>query len=195
MEFQLLTGYKSRYMRFVITTIFILFTRGYDIYSTYQYNPDLSLEANPLVSVLGFTWTPLLIVMGLLSVYAIYCYYKAVFHDYDLYPQKKDYSLSHFIGYLYLGEKQGWTSLLYKFPKDLKRFNHYMGHLLTKFLVFAGFVSTLMWLLLNYTDFYKEIHSANMIYSILILGSILISYLWFLKNYKEYQTLSSKTYE
>lgn len=181
-------------VKFTITTIWILLTRGYDAYSTYQYTPDLSNEANPLVSILGFNWTPLLIVVGVLSLYAIYCYYETTFRNYDLYPEEKGYSLSHFVGYLYLGKKQEWISLLYKFPKDLKRLNHFMGHLLTKFLVFAGFLSTLMWLLLNYSEFYNEIHSAKMIYSILILGSILISYLWFLKNYKEYQTATNNTY-
>jgi phosphate starvation-inducible membrane PsiE len=69
---------------------------------------------------------------------------------------------------------------------DLKRANNYFGQLLTKFLVYAGITSTIMWLLINHTDYYKTIHSASMVYSILIAGCITIAYIWNKSLYKEY---------
>jgi glutamine amidotransferase PdxT len=81
-------------------------------------------------------------------------------------------------------------ALLYKFPKDLNRMNNWMGIVLTQGLVFAGGVSTTMWLFINYTDFYKNMHSAQLVYSILILGFLAIIYFW---NKKMYATYLSET--
>ena len=80
---------------------------------------------------------------------------------------------------------------LYKFPKDLNRFNNYMGNLLTRCLVFAGVVSTIMWLLINNSEYYKNIHSAPLIYSILVGGCIAIIYFWNKSMYKKYLEESS----
>jgi Kef-type K+ transport system membrane component KefB len=178
----------NKELKFIITSIWILFTRWFDAFSTYRHTPDLGKEANPLVSIFGFGWTPLLVVIVVLSIYVIYAYYLATFQTFNLVPSEKGYSFSHFIGYVYTGKKQSWVSLFYKFPKDLNRLNHFVGQLLSGCLVFAGFLSTIMWLLINYTEFYKSIHSAPMIYLILIIGSIYISYRWFKNIYNEYLT-------
>ena len=69
----------------------------------------------------------------------------------------------------------------------MARFNQFMGTLMTKSLVFAGLVSTVMWLLLNYTTFYPKIHTAKAIYVILIIGSSLIILQWAKKMFTEYQ--------
>jgi Kef-type K+ transport system membrane component KefB len=178
----------NKKLKFTITTIWILLTRWFDAFSTYRHTPDLGKEANPLVSIFGFGWTPLLVVIVALSIYVIYAYYLATFQTFNLVPSEKGYSFSHFIGYVYIGKKQSWISLFYKFPKDLNRLNHFVGQLLSRCLVFAGFLSTAMWLLINNTEFYKSIHSAPMIYLILIIGSVYIFYRWFKNIYNEYLT-------
>lgn len=175
-------------MKFALTTAWILFSRSYDAYCTHLLTPDLSKEANPLVTVLGVSsWTTLLIILSVLTIYAIYAYYLSVFRPMNLLPQDKGYALGNFAAYLYLGAKENWTAVLYKFPKDLRRLNNYMGHLLTKCLVYAGVVSTIMWLLINNSDYYKSIHSAPLIYSILIGGSVMIAYGWNKSLYRQYQ--------
>ena len=171
---------------FSLTVLWILATRVYDASCTFQHTPDLTLEANPLVSLFGLSWTPLLIIISILGIYCMYAYYLAFFKHFNFYPTEKDYSFSNFIGYIYLGKKQSWISILYKFPKDINRFHHYMGNLMSRCLVFLGVVSTFMWLLINYVPYYKNIHSATIIYLILLIGSVLICYNWFLKLYKEY---------
>ena len=171
---------------FSLTLLWILATRVYDAYCTFQYTPDLTHEANPLVSLFSLSWTPLLIIISILFMYTIYAYYLSFFKHFNFYPTEKDYSFSNFIGYIYLGKKQSWISILYKFPKDINRFHHYMGNLMSRCLVFVGVVTTFMWLLINYVPYYKNIHSATIIYVIVIIGSVFICYNWFLKLYKDY---------
>lgn len=173
--------------KFIITTAWILFSRSYDAYCTNLLTPDLSKEANPLVSVVGISsWTPLLIILSVLTIYVIYSYYISLFKPMNLLPKEKGYTFSNVVAYTYLGYKDSWTAILYKFPKDLKRANNYFGHLLTRGLVYAGVISTTMWLLINYSSYYKTIHSATLIYSILILGCVVIGYLWNMKLYRQY---------
>ena len=172
--------------KFLFTAIWILFSRSYDAYYTFQLTPDLSKEANPLVSIFGLTWTPLLIVLGVLTIYTLYAYYVRTFNPINLSPTEKGYNFSNIVAYTYLGHKDNWYSILYKIPKNFNRFNQYMGQLLTSCLVYAGIVSTTMWLLINKTEYYKEIHTAPLIYLILIIGSIVIIYNWNKTVYDEY---------
>ena len=75
---------------------------------------------------------------------------------------------------------------MYKLPNDINQFHHYMENLMSRCLVFVGVVTTFMWLLINYVPYYKNIHSATIIYVIVIIGSVFICYNWFLKLYKDY---------
>lgn len=177
---------------FILTSTWILFSRAYDAYCTHNLTPDLTKESNPLVSILNMNWTPLLLTIGTLTLYSLFCYFLVLFKPMVLIPSKKGYSFSQFIAYLYLGSKESWPAIFYKFPKDFQRFNHYMGWMMSKFLVYAGIVSTTMWLFINYTEWYKNVHSAAVIYSILIIGCILITYFWNKKLYKAYLKNSNK---
>lgn len=176
----------NKTVKFAITTSWILLSRSYDAYCTYRLTPDLSKEANPLVSFLGMGWTPLLLVISVLTLYTLYAYYQASFKPISLLPTEKGYSFSNIIAYTYLGDKDEWTSIFYKLPKDLGRFNQYMGNLFTLCLVFAGIVSTAMWLLINYTTYYKQIHDHRVVYAVLISGCLLITYQWNRSQYNQY---------
>ena len=171
-------------IKFIIITTWILFSRSYDVYCTYQLTPDLNKESNPLTSIFGMTWTPLLITLSLLIIYLIYAYYLSVFKSKNLLPAEKGYTFNEFITYTYLGYKADLIALLYKFPKDINRFHQWTGENLTACISFAGFVSTIMWLLINHSTYYKTVHSSYAVYSILILGCLCIIYF---KNKKMYQ--------
>lgn len=182
----------NKQLKFSIVAIAILLTRSYDAYCTFQLTPDLSKEANPLVSIGGVnSWTMLIAILSILTVYVLFAFYKSIFKPFNLSPSESGYTFSHFVAYVYLGEEDHWTAILYKFPKSLGRLNQYMGEVLTKCLLFAGGVSTAMWLLINYTEFYKQIHSPALIYSILITGCLIITYRWNRKLYGEYLRLHS----
>ncbi len=178
---------NKKSLKFIMTTIWILLTRGYDIYCTYKFSPDLSQEVNPLVSVLGMTWSPFLIVLYLLMIYTIYAYYVSVFKPINLLPTEKGYTFGNVVAYIYLGHKDSWSSILHKFPKDLNRLNHYFGHTLSKCFVYVGFISTIMWLLINYTNYYNTVLSVVAIYSILTIGCFTIIYLWNKSLFRQYQ--------
>ena len=177
----------NKKLKFTVTTIWILFSRSYDAYCTSLLTPDLSKESNPLVTVLGISsWTPLLIIISVLTIYAIYAYYISEFKPFNFLPTEKGYYFGNVAAYTYLGYKDSWLSIFYKFPKDINRFNHYMGRILTILLIYAGVVSTIMWLLINNTDYYKTIHSVALIRTILIGGCFIIIYLWRRSLYKQY---------
>ena len=142
-------------MKFFIILFWIIFSKSYDVYCTFQHTPDLLLEANPLVSVLGFNWFWLLLVIGILTIYTCYTLYLISFKPIIFYPSQKGFFFNDFTTYMYFGYKSNMLSILYKLPslKD-KRFHYTFGNIFTRNLVFARIFSTVMWLLINNSEFY-----------------------------------------
>jgi len=174
-------------LKFIAVTAWILFSRSYDAYCTHTLTPDLSKEANPLITVAGVSsWSVLLIILSCLTAYVLLAFYIRTYKPTSLLPVEKGYSFNHFVGFLLLGKKEHWTSTLYKLPSDINRLNNYMGVILTRCLVFAGIVSTLMWILIHNSEYYRSIHSAPLIYTILIGGCFGIIYQWNKLEYNSY---------
>jgi Kef-type K+ transport system membrane component KefB len=177
----------KKHLKFFTLTIWILFSRSYDAYCTHTLTPDLSKEANPLVTVGGVSsWTVLIVILSILTAYSLYTFFIRTYKPTNLFPAEKGYSFSHFVGYLFLGKKEPWTSTLFKYPSDMKRLNNYMGVILTRCLVFAGIVSTTMWILIHNSEYYRSVHSAPIVYSILIAGCLGIVYQWNKAEYARY---------
>ena len=175
-------------LKFTAILVWILFSKSYDGYFTFSHTPDLSKEANPLVSLLGFNWFWLLLVIALLTLYTCYTLYLISFKPINLYPQEKEFSFSNFTAYMYFGEKSTLLSTIYKVPSlKNKRFHYSIGNIWVRFLVFGGIISTVMWILINNSEFYKDIHIAFVIYGILIFGTVIIMYNYYKINYKKYQ--------
>ena len=178
-------------LKFISIICWILFSRGFDAYCTMQHTPDLSKEANPLVSVLGISsWTFILGIIGILTLYICFAFYKSVFHPISLEPTEKGLNFREYAAFLYLGERTHWSAMLYKYPKDLKRLHQYFGSVLTACLIYAGIISTLMWLLIQNAEWYREIHTAGRVYFFLIGGSIQIIITWNWQKYKIYRSLA-----
>ena len=174
-------------LKFIAVTAWILFSRSYDAYCTHTLTPDLSKEANPLVTVAGVSsWSVLLIILSCLTAYALFAFYVRTYKPTNLLPEEKGYSFNHFVAFLFLGYKDQWFATLYKLPSSLNRFNNYMGEVLTKGLAYAGLVSTLMWILIHNSEYYSSIHNAPIIYTILIGGCSLIIYKWNKGEYANY---------
>lgn len=176
----------TKKLKFAAATVWILISRAYDAYCTNQFTPDLSQEANPLVSVLGLSWTGLLVVLGLLTVYTLYIFYISTFRPINLLPTEAGYTFSQIVAYTYLGRKAEWTAIFHKFPGSVERFNHWMGQTLAHCLVYAGIISTAMWLLINNSATYRAVHSAALIYTVIVLGCLLITYRWNRVMYTRY---------
>ncbi len=174
-------------LKFISVTAWIIFSRSYDAYCTHALTPDLSKEANPLVTVGGVSsWTVLIVILSILTAYSLYTFFIRTYKPMNLFPEEKGYSFSYFVGYLFLGKKEPWTSGLYKYPSDMKRLNNYMGVVLTRCLVFAGIISTTMWILIHNSEYYRSVHTAALVYTILIAGCIGIIYSWNKSEYNLY---------
>jgi hypothetical protein len=172
--------------KFYLLTAWIIFSRSFDAYCTNLHTPDLSKEANPLVSFIGLTWSPLLLILGLLMFLVIYGYYLSVFKPIQLDPEEKGLTFMQFSTFRYLGKKANWSALLLQFPTSPARFSRVMGELLAPCLAFAGLVSTIMWLLIFNSEWYRAIHQAAVVYAILSFGCVLIAYLQYKKYYQQY---------
>lgn len=110
-------------------------------------------------------------------IYVIYAFYISVFQANDFKPKENGLTFREFALFQYFGRKAEWIDLLFKLPISFKHFTNYMGTFFTPAISFAGIVSTIMWLLINYTEnYYSTYHSASVIYSILIVGAIIIMF-------------------
>jgi hypothetical protein len=179
----------KKHLKFTLTLIWILFSRTFDAYNTYKHTPNLDKEANPIVSLVGISsWTLLLGILGALTLYVCFAFYRSTYHPLDLEPKEKGLTFASFAAYLYLGKPTHWTAMLYRFPKEIKRLHHYFGSFLTPCLVYAGIISTVMWLLIHYSDAYRAIHTAGRVYFFLIAGCIQIIFSMNWSCFKSYQT-------
>ncbi|MEZ4980319.1 MAG: hypothetical protein R2769_01780 [Saprospiraceae bacterium] len=74
----------------MLVTVWLVVTRVIDVYATFKFTPDLTREANPLVSVLGLNnWTVLIIILSLLTLGVIFLYYIHVFKKDFKFPTEK----------------------------------------------------------------------------------------------------------
>ena len=89
---------------------------------------------------------------------------------------------------MYFGKESNLLSILYKFPKiNERRFHYTFGNIFVRFLVYAGVISTTMWLLINNSELYKDFHNPYFIYSILIVGIVIIMFFYYKKHYIKYK--------
>ncbi|MFM6994546.1 MAG: hypothetical protein ACKOWO_05485 [Sediminibacterium sp.] len=177
---------KTNKTKFYLLTTWIIFSRSFDAYCTNLHTPDLSKEANPLVSFLGLTWSPLLLILGGLMFFVIYGFYLSVFKPIALAPEEKGFTFEEFSTFRYLGKKANWTALLFQFPKSPARFSRVMGELLAPCLAYAGVVSTVMWLLIFNSAWYRSVHQAALVYTLLAIGCAIIAYLQYKNYYRHY---------
>ncbi len=177
-------------LKFLAGTCWILFSRSYDAYCTYQLTPNLSKEANPLVSVLGIdSWPILLGIIGSLTLLLVGTYAYSVFKPFALYPSEKHYSFKEFIAFIYLGRKSSLMTAFFQFPSNKKRLIVYCGKLVAPCLMIAGIISTVMWLLIKHTEYYKFYHNHYLIYFILVSSCLAWTYRWHKTQYALYRKL------
>jgi hypothetical protein len=172
--------------RYILATAWILVSRSFDAYATWQHTPDLQKEASPLASVLGMGWLPILLLLGAICAYVMFAYYKALFGSYRIFPTEKGYSLSEFAGYMATGTKVPWWKMWVQFPKKAAHLHAYFGYVLVISLSVAGVFSTVMWVLIWTSEFYRSVHSAGLVYALIFAG-IGVGYgLWVWGKYTVY---------
>lgn len=163
----------------------------YDYVSTKNFTPDLSKETNPLVYIGGLKWNALTIILVILTMYVIYALYISIYKNHKLLPNRTGLSFKEFVPYYYFGNEERLSSLFWKFPKSFMRFNAIMGAILAGALVFAGIISTTMWILINYTTwYYPGLHFPPLLYGLILIGAVAAGYLHFRNSYAKYQSSS-----
>ena len=133
--------------------------------------------------------------MILLTTYTLYALYVNTYKKIDILPKEKELSFEKFTSLVYLGYKARWVDLLYKLPNNLSRFNYVFGHIFSRSLLWAGLITTVMWILIYTSKKYvSTYHNVLFIYGIIIIGCFIISYLYFRKLYKIYKALQTSWY-
>ncbi|AZQ63748.1 hypothetical protein EI427_16405 [Flammeovirga pectinis] len=178
----------NKKLYFFLISSWIIISRILDVYYTYQFTPDLSKEANPIVSIFGISsWSILSFIITVVVIYVIYTFYLVIFKPFDLLPNEKGYSYSNIIAYLFLGVKESWLSVFYKFPKSYKRMKYYIGHILPVSFAYVGLITTIMWLLINNTEsFYTEYYRLKYVLVIILLPIVSFIFVWTYLMYKKY---------
>jgi len=176
----------TKKQNFFILSSWIVFSRIFDALSTFEHTRDLSKEANPLVSILGLGWSPLLLIIGSLTAYSIFAFYQFTFKTKNLAPLQKDLGFVDYSIYLYLGEIKHWSAMLYQYPKEKWRLHQYLGAILAPCLVYAGILSTTMWLMIQHWPPYKDMHNPWLIYTLLVGGCVIIVYRFHRKSFQLY---------
>jgi len=176
----------TKKVRFYLVASFIVTTRYFDWHCTRQFTPDLSNEANPLVSMVGMEWSGLTGVLVLLTAYCIFALWRATFDEISLWPEEKSLTFIQFSKFLMSGRKARRNKMFQTSRGEMRHFHAYNGHVLSIGLVWGGILTTLIWLGINHSEIYSQYHSTPAIYTLVVLGFIGLVCRWHLREYRNY---------
>ena len=180
----------KKHLKFTLNLTGILLTRTYDVYCTSLFTPDLKREGNPLVSAFHFQWSGLLLIIGCMLLYVVYALYINTYRKVNLFPAQKHLSFGQFMVASLYGPGESWTAFLYKFPADRRKLHYVLGYILSRGLLWAGVVTTIMWLFINHTvTYYLHFHSYIGVASLILGGAIVIAYCYFNRLYNAYRLM------
>jgi hypothetical protein len=182
---------NSKWYKFLLVTVWLVVTRVIDVYATFKFTPDLTREANPLVSVLGLNnWTVLIIILSLLTLGVIFLYYIHIFKKDFKFPSEKGMGYLDFSGFLFFGKPEKWYAIFCKIPVGWKKNLQILGVMLPYGLAIAGLISTLMWYgIYLLPELYRPYHSVVLIWGIIGIGCFAS---WFIFAYSEYKNYLQK---
>ena len=109
---------KRKIAYFIIATLITILTAFADGILTYTATPDLQWEANPIVAILGFGWTTLILTNVVIVSFLIVCYY----YSFVLYerPIAKQRNFFEYVSLLFYNRPDEFICSLYKPPSRLK---------------------------------------------------------------------------
>ncbi|MEM7372227.1 MAG: hypothetical protein AAF587_26650 [Bacteroidota bacterium] len=134
-------------LNFILLTVFLLFARGCDFYSTslwfFQEN-GMQDEMNPLSRFLGIGWNGLIIVNILLvgGITALH-YFASFRYKAKTSFQPKPDSIWEYASQLYFGVPDRFLSVFFRLPKHKEVFLAHMGFVMVRVLIIASFLATI----------------------------------------------------
>jgi hypothetical protein len=168
-------------IKFILIVFLLLFARGCDFYSTglwfFERPED---EINPLVRILGFGWTGLIISNAILVALIIYCFY---YYSYKYSPGKvlvRPATLTDYVSQRYYNKPGKFYQVFYKMPLDKKTRLGHAGYIVIRVAIVASFLATIHNLCLFYNlSFYNRyLEIVGRPLSVLF-GLVLLSIIWF----------------
>lgn len=120
--------YDNIMIKFILTVASISVLRVIDLLLTYLYIPDLSTEYNPVVSIFGASWLPLIgfqiLLLTLISAFGAFYFFKP-----PIKVEDRGLNFSDFIYCYFFGELKPWPQRMFSLPKNLNQH-----------LIFNGFI-------------------------------------------------------
>ena len=172
-----------KHVTFIFLCLGIIGTRIYDFFATRQFRSESTTKAHLLPQGQGFS-----ILLFIVTLYILYALYISYYRRINLFPGRKGMTFREFIPYAYLGYKDKWRALLWKIPGSFSRFNSFFGPILAWSLLWAGVVTTFMWLLINKTSwYYPRYHNPLFIYLIMLFGVLVVTAIHFTNLYRQYK--------
>ena len=175
---------------FAVLSSLLVVTRFADLYITYRLSPDLTSEANPLVSVLHFHWTGLIFISVLLCFLVGLCLYYDLFDRQTAYPSDTSLPFADFAPIHWFGRKRHVLFFLLAFAKNWDLRIKYIGFAGTRLLIFSGMVAVLSWLGLAYSAAFEAFYSnwfPVFPYGFVVIGAVFLLYLFLQREYVVYR--------
>jgi hypothetical protein len=183
---------SDKQKQFILIVFLVSITRMGDGITTYFITPDLKYEKNPLVTVLDFNWTGLIIAGVLLVLFTAYLYHYYLYHDKQVKTSEDITSLKEYISYYYFEDKHSFTKLFYAFPKSKQALLASLGYVLAYSSIIYGAILTVNNTLVYYSDTYNYFvyHAWILMYLIIIPITIYFFFRFFKNKYKDFLSRS-----
>ncbi len=180
----------NKVVKFILVTIFLILGRVYDVYSTSLYTPNLKNETNIVVKMFDAGWSSILIFQAIMLIAVIALYYYYLFNFRKVNPPKEDLSLKEYVSFFLFYQKDSFSKMFYKLPKNMNGFWAMTGYVATMTLIVASFIvgssTTALLLSEEYAQFYKS-GIPLLLYTIIILIALYFTIQFFRTNYRGYR--------
>lgn len=177
---------KKSIKLFLMYVVLMLVDGGLTLYNT----PDLSLEANPLVTKLHLGWGAL-ITVNLIFFIIMFILCRYTFDKYE--TVKADVpNMRSYISQLFYNRPDKFVWSLYKFPKNWKPFWAWLGYVSVYSLSVGAVIRIFEWLAVTfsiymsgYDRFRGNYFFGRFDLAVVVIILILLSYKWFRNEYKK----------
>ncbi len=180
---------KKNKKSYIFTILFVIILRVADLTLTYLYTPNLINEYNPLISIIGASWTGLIFFQVILIILISFVGYFYFFLPRNTIPSS-EFSFKQFGEYYFEGNDKSKKQRFFLVPKNFTTHIIFNGFLFLSVTIFVSLFAILnnSALLLD-VQWYNIFLSEN--YHILfpaVFGMIIIvsAVLFFYKEYDDY---------
>lgn len=175
--------------KYTLSIFLIFLLRSIDLYLTYLYIPDLKGEYNPLVSLIGASWSGLIIVqfilLCLIAFVSTFYFFKP-----RIIVKVKNLNFPDFIYCFFFEKLKPWPQRMFSMPKTFTPhliFNGFMFISVAILIsIFAIFNNTLLILDVNWYIKFLSAYYSKFFPTVFILIVLISSQIFFMLQYRFY---------